>query len=185
MLPFPAVSWVCRRLQLLTGLRQSVLGAVREGLLSTWAAIRVVGPLARANAEHAERLLATVRDKALSTREMNCWFAQYQHAGRTMRERLIAHPQVFLKAVAQKREARDLERLRAGPEGECAADMRALQAISLRLRKRLPSLEEESLPGALTSALTHLRSTLEVLLNELKRYSEHDRRADQHGVIVG
>jgi len=175
------VSWVCRRLQLLAGLPESVLGAVREGVLSTWVATRVVGPLARANAEHAERLLASVRDKPLSTREMKCWFDEYQRASHATRERLIAHPQLFITALAQKREARALERLRAGPEGECAADMRALEAISVRLRKRLPSLEEESLPAALTSALTHLRSTLEVLLNELKRYSERDRRGTVHG----
>lgn len=172
------VSWVCRRLQLLSGLPDSVLGAVREGVLSTWVATRVVGPLARANAEHAERLLASVRDKALSTREMKCWFDEYQRASHSMRERLIAHPQLFIAAVTEKQQARALERLRAGPEGECAADMRALEAISVRLRKRLSTLGEQGLPEALRAAAAHLRSTLEVLLNELKRYGEHDRRGD-------
>jgi len=175
------VSWVCRRLQLLSGLPDGVLMAVREGVLSTWVATRVVGPLARANAEHAERLLASVRDKALSTREMKCWFDEYQRASRSTRERLIAHPHLFLKALAEKSEARALERLRAGPEGECVADMRALEAISVRLRKRLPTLGEQGLPEALRAAAVHLRSTLELLLNELRRYGEHGRRADLHG----
>jgi ParB family chromosome partitioning protein len=175
------ISWVCRRLQLLSGLPEGVLEAVRAGVLSTWGATRVVGPLARANAEHAERLLANVRDKALSTRELNCWFAQYQQASHATRERLIAYPQLFLKALAEKREARALEGLRAGPEGECAADLRALEAISVRLRKRLCTLAEEGLPEALQSAAVHLRSTLEVLLNELKSYSEHDQRGNLHG----
>ena len=175
------VSWVCRRLQLLSGLPESVLGAVHEGVLSTWGATRVVGPLARANAEHAARLLANVRDKPLSTRELNCWFEQYQQASRTTRERLITHPHLFLQALDQKREARAVERLRAGPEGECAADVRALQAISERLRKRLPRLDEQSLPQALEHALAPLRRTLEVLLNELQRYGEGDRRENLHG----
>ena len=158
-----------------------MLGAVHEGVLSTCGATRVVGPLARANAEHAARLLANVRDKPLSTRELNCWFAQYQQASRTTRERLIAHPHLFLQALDQKREARALECLRAGPEGECAADVRAIEAISVRLRKRLPRLDEQSLPEALQSALAHLRSTLEVLLNELQRYGEGDPRRNLHG----
>jgi transcriptional regulator with XRE-family HTH domain len=44
------VSWVSRRLQLLGGLSDALLEAVRQGLVSTWAAVRILGPLARANA---------------------------------------------------------------------------------------------------------------------------------------
>ena len=55
------VSWVSRRLQLLLGLPDGALAAVRGGRLSSWAANRVIVPLARANAEHAERLLAMRR----------------------------------------------------------------------------------------------------------------------------
>jgi ParB family chromosome partitioning protein len=43
------VSWVNRRLQLLSGLPDAALTAVRDGRLSSWAANRVVVPLARAN----------------------------------------------------------------------------------------------------------------------------------------
>ena len=52
------VSWVSRRLQLLSGLPDAALAAVRGGHLSSWVANRVIVPLARANSEHAERLLA-------------------------------------------------------------------------------------------------------------------------------
>jgi ParB/RepB/Spo0J family partition protein len=48
-------SWVNRRLQLLSSLPDTVLVAVRAGRLSTWAAIRVIAPLARASGAHAER----------------------------------------------------------------------------------------------------------------------------------
>ena len=54
------VNWVSRRLQLLSGERglpDAALAAVRGGKLSSWAANRVVVPLARASAEHAKRLL--------------------------------------------------------------------------------------------------------------------------------
>ena len=67
-------SWVNRRLQLLSGLPDAALTAVRNGRLSSWAASRIVVPLARANAEHADRLLTALADAPLSTRELHCWF---------------------------------------------------------------------------------------------------------------
>jgi ParB family transcriptional regulator, chromosome partitioning protein len=42
------VSWVSRRLQLLSGLSDAALTAVRDGKLSSWSASRIVVPLARA-----------------------------------------------------------------------------------------------------------------------------------------
>jgi ParB family transcriptional regulator, chromosome partitioning protein len=44
------ISWVSRRLQLLAGLPDAIVVAVIEGRLSSWAASRVVAPLARATA---------------------------------------------------------------------------------------------------------------------------------------
>jgi hypothetical protein len=46
------VSWVNRRLQLLSALSEATVVAVREGRLSTWSAARVIAPLARANSAH-------------------------------------------------------------------------------------------------------------------------------------
>lgn len=175
------VSWICRRLQLLSGLPESVLCAVREGALSSWVATRVVGPLARANAEHAERLLQGLRATPLSSRELNCWFEHYQRASQVTRERLITHPRLFLEALHANDERRALERLRAGPEGACAADVRSIEVLIVRLRKHLPRLCEQSLPEALVHALGALRMTLEAFLPELRSYCEHDRRGDLHG----
>lgn len=174
-------SWVCRRLQLLSGLPENVLAAVREGTLSTWAATRVVGPLARANAEHAERLLQSARAEALSTRELHCCFEHYRRAGHIARERLIANPRLFLQALRTSDETRAVERLRAGPEGQCAADVRAIEALIVRLRKGLAALSRESLPQALVNALAHLRTTLEAFLPELEGDCEHDPRGDRDG----
>lgn len=172
------VSWVCRRLQLLSALPDPILAAVREGVLSTWAATRVFAPLARANTEHADQLLCALRAKPLSTRELRCWFEQYQRANRSLRERLVSYPQLFLEAVHSRDEQRALEHLRAGPEGECLADLRGIEALIVRLRKRLPTLAADALPEVLASALAHLRSTLQALQNELTRYGEHDSRRD-------
>src|SRR5208283_2929029 len=59
------VSWVSRRLQLLSGLPDEALAAVRAGRLSSWAANRVVAPLARANSDHANRLLERLVNEPL------------------------------------------------------------------------------------------------------------------------
>ena len=64
------VSWVNRRLRLLQGLPDSVLAAGCAGQLSSWPASRILVPWARANTEHAERLLqALARQRC---RRANC-----------------------------------------------------------------------------------------------------------------
>src|ERR1700674_4082382 len=172
------VSWVSRRMQLLSGLPDALLGAVREGALSSWAATRVFVPLARANPAHADLLLAALRSAPMSTRELRGWFEHYQSATRTKRERLVAHPHLFIDALRAHNEQRALDRLRSGPEGECAADLRGIEALIVRLRKRLPTLGAEALPEALAQGFAHLQNTLEAFQNELKRYCEHDPRGD-------
>src|SRR5271165_326129 len=111
------VSWVSRRLALLSALPDAALAAVRAGKLSSWAANRIVVPLARANTEHADRLLAELAVAPLSTRELQCWFEHYERAARPVRERMVNDPRLFLDARRATDERRAGERLRAGPEG--------------------------------------------------------------------
>jgi ParB-like chromosome segregation protein Spo0J len=92
-------SWVNRRLHLLSGLTEAAIAAVREGRLSSWAAARVIAPLARANSAHADRLLRAHSDARLTTRELKQWFAHYQKVRRSVRERMLDHPRLFLKAL--------------------------------------------------------------------------------------
>jgi ParB family chromosome partitioning protein len=131
-------------LQLLGGLSDALLEAVRQGQVSTWAAVRILGPLARANSAHAEQLLATLRTTPLSTRQLANWFAQYQRAARPVRERMVESPQLLLEAVAARQEEKVAERLREGPEGEVLADLRILEAVGARLKRRLSALSSPS-----------------------------------------
>ena len=94
-------SWVQRRLLLLHSLPEGVLEAVRGGSVSCWAAARVFAPLARANAEHAQRLLAGVRSQAMSTRDLHVWFAHYQHAQRRERDHMVDHPRLLIDSVRE------------------------------------------------------------------------------------
>jgi hypothetical protein len=115
------VSWVSRRLQLLSGLPDGALAAVCEGRLSSWAASRVVAPLARANSEHADQLVKALSVAPMSTRELRSWFEHYQKASRIARQRLVSHPHLFLAVLEESIEQCMSERLRDGPEGGTAA----------------------------------------------------------------
>lgn len=170
------MSWVSRRLQLLSGLPDAALTAVREGTLSSWAANRVVVPLARANAEHANRLLTALADAPLSTRELHCWFEHYQKAAHTTRDRMVSHPRLFLDALQENAEQRAGKRLRDGPEGECAADLRCIEAVLARLRRRVATLRP--LPEALIRAVPRLQAAIGALISEIKREGAHDPDRD-------
>jgi ParB family chromosome partitioning protein len=170
------VSWVSRRLQLLSGLPDAALAAVRGGHLSSWAANRVVAPLARANAEHAVRLLAMLATTPLSTRELQCWFEHYQQTPRGAREHMVDRPRLFIDTLVANTAWHVGARLRAGPEGECIGDLRCLEAVIARLRKRVAALRP--LPAPLIAAAPRLRMAIDALTKELEREDTHDPERD-------
>lgn len=171
------VSWVNRRLGLLTGMPQECLTAVREGTISCWAATRVLAPLARANAPHATTLLKSTVAESLSTRDLAQWYAWYQKATRAVRERMVENPGLFLKTLYAQEQELQLEDLRKGPEGQCLKDLRAVDAIVARVRQRLTELSGQEFSPELTEMLRRLRVRLTSWCEDLRRY-EHDQTRD-------
>jgi ParB-like chromosome segregation protein Spo0J len=169
-------SWVNRRLQLLSALPESGLAAVCTGRLSTWAATRVIAPLARASTTHAEQLLAALKQTPLSTRELCRWFDHYQKARRAVRERMVKHPKLFVQALDESAAQDRTDRLRGGPEGECEADMWRINELICRVRKRLGMLTP--LSPELVKVLSCSQVNFEGLQEDIKRYSEHDPDRD-------
>lgn len=170
------VSWVSRRLKLLSGLPDAALTAVREGRLSSWAASRVVAPLARANSEHADQLVKALSGAPLSTRELRSWFEHYQKATRTTRERLVSHPHLFLAALEESIEQCMSERLRDGPEGGCEIDLRRINGLIRSVRKRLPDLCP--LSEELMAAVTLVKTNFEALCQDIKQHADQDSSGD-------
>jgi ParB family transcriptional regulator, chromosome partitioning protein len=170
------VSWVSRRLALLSALPDAALEAMRAGWLSGWSASRVVAPLARANNDHAGRLLQALAAAPLSTRALRSWFAHYQGASRAARERLVDHPHLFVRACQERVEQHAVGHLREGPEGQCEGDLRRLNVIIARVRKMLPRLCP--LPEAVVDAAARVQSSFEDLCHDIKRYSDHDSPRD-------
>jgi ParB-like chromosome segregation protein Spo0J len=172
-------AWVNRRLQLLSSLPDTVLAAVCAGRLSAWAAVRVIGPLARANGVHAEQLQAALEQAPLSTRSLKDWFDHYQKVSRAVRERMVAHPQLFVQVLNESAEQDQAERLRMGPEGECEVDLSRINGMIHRVRKRLAMLCP--LSPELQRAVSRAQASFEALGNDVKRYSHHDRDRDPRG----
>jgi ParB-like chromosome segregation protein Spo0J len=169
-------SWVNRRLQLLSALPESGLAAVCAGRLSTWAATRVIAPLARASSAHAEQLLAALGEAPLSTRELRHWFDHYQKARRAVRERMVKHPKLFMQALNESAGQDRTERLRVGPEGECEADLWRINELICRVRKRLGMLSP--LSQELVTALASAQVNFAGLQDDIKRLSQHDPDRD-------
>ena len=173
------VSWVQRRLQLLGEVPEAVLEAVRRAQVSTWGAVRVFVPLARANADHAQRLLASLGkpQQALSTRELNTWFAQYRCAQRGQRERMVEHPRLLIDSLSERERERSATQLKGGPEQQAVAELGHLHAQLERARRALVALQCP-VGRPLARACRRVHAALPEMDSELRRFS-HDADRDQ------
>jgi ParB family chromosome partitioning protein len=164
------VSWVNRRLQLLGEVSEAVLQAVRSQEISTWSAVRVLAPLARANTEHAQRLLSSLEQskQALSTRELKRWFEHYRCAQRSQRERMVDHPRLFIDSLTEQERDGAAKKLQGGPEQQAVAELGHLQAQLERARKALRVVQcPAGLP--LARACRRVRAALPEMDAELRR----------------
>jgi ParB family transcriptional regulator, chromosome partitioning protein len=133
-------SWVARRLSLIEGLSESILRSVATGAVSTYAASRVLVPLARANTDHAQRLVAHLADHRLSTRELAEFFKHYEASNKQTRERMVADPSLFFKAKKSREDKTTADALRQGPEGSWIKDWDIVKAVIRRLARQLPTV---------------------------------------------
>jgi ParB family chromosome partitioning protein len=119
-------SWVSRRLSILASLPDKVAKSVQRGNISSWAATRVLTPMARANAEHAARLAENLIKHPLSTRQLFIFFKHYQRSNRKVRENMVNDPQLFIKAEETGKNIGKGHLLKAGPEGKFKEDLRII-----------------------------------------------------------
>jgi len=163
---------VNRRLSMIDGISNNILGAVCRGSLSTWSASRVIAPLARAKGEHAEKMVEFLNRHPLSTRDLNRWNQHYQRANRRVREEMVKDPALFLAALTNQEQQKQATTLRQGPEGEWLKDMRTIKAILSRQRKAMAMLfsspHNPSDQQPLRDALLEVKTTLDALLKEVK-----------------
>jgi ParB family chromosome partitioning protein len=171
------LSWVSRRLALMEALSDEILDALCEGKISSWTACRVLAPLARANPEHAELLSRHLISEPLSTREVASLYGHYQQGNSKQRERIVAEPGLFIKAMRARGDQLEAQALTEGPEGQWIKDWRVVAAILRRLHKALATviyagqgvIERRELLRALGDALR----VLEAIQSDVRRIDEH------------
>jgi hypothetical protein len=132
-------SWVKRRLDLVEALPDQILKAVLSSKLSTWAASRVMAPLARANASDAEKLMAQLEKEPLSTRDLSRFYEHYKNSNQSVRSRMVENPPLFIKALNEKDKDKEARDIRDGPEGKWFKDIQ----IVCRMLKRLIETSEQ------------------------------------------
>lgn len=174
------VSWVQRRLVLLGTLSQELVQAVRSARISSWAASRVVAPLARANGEHARALLSSLDTHPLSTRELSAWFQHYQGAQRSQRARMVEHPRLLIESLKERQSERSAKALREGPERELSYELGHLQSLFERVRRRLAQAQVPA-ATALVLACRRVHAAWPEVAHELRRLChDTDANAQQH-----
>ncbi len=93
-----SASWVSRRLALVGELPAAIQEQVQRGALPAHAAMKYLVPLARANADACDRLVAAIAGKGLTNREIGQLYAAWREGLPAIRERVLAAPLLFLKA---------------------------------------------------------------------------------------
>jgi len=172
-------SWVKRRLDLIRALPEDVLNAVRAGHVSTWAASRILAPLARANTEHAQQLTAYLLKDAVSTRELDRFYAHYKRSNRNVRNKMINNPALFLKAAMSRDEDKAAMGLNNGPEGAWLKDINVVFHILIRLKKQLPTVFYPELAEIDRKEIVEVFKKAKAMFEHLhKEIISHDRSAN-------
>jgi ParB family chromosome partitioning protein len=161
-------SWVSRRLALVRELPESLQEEVRQGRLSAQAAMKHLVPLARGNSQQAEQLGKRAAAERLSTRQVGEVVAAWRQADAPLRDRLVAHPELFLRAkaavaaetpepaVLERDLLQDIERI-----GSLARRARATVAV---LQKERPTLSAREVVLVAWNAASHEVGRLHELL---------------------
>ncbi len=134
------LSWVSRRVSLIEDLSEDTLKAVCQGHISTWAATRVLVPLARANPGHAEKLTSHLSAAPISSRNLQAFLRHYENSNRQIRDRMIADPNLFFKAYKAGDEKKRADSLNQGPEGQWIKDFEIVTSMLKRLAKILATV---------------------------------------------
>src|ERR1700681_3534725 len=96
-----SLSWVSRRLALVDQLPESVQQQVRSGAITAHVAMKFLVPVARTHLEDCQRMAEAFAAHRFTSREAGQLYAAWRNASPAIRQRILAQPQVFLKAQRQ------------------------------------------------------------------------------------
>lgn len=177
-------SWVSGRLALLRTLSEDLLQSIRTGAISTWAATRVIAPIARAIPEHGQVLAGHLTKASLSTRELVQFFRHYQKANRKQRENMVGDPFLFLKALQAREEAAKAKSLKEGIEGRWLRDFKAITHMLRGLLREAPRLFYSGQCNldrrVLLTAFEESHEEFMKLEKRIRRYDDHPGNPASH-----
>lgn len=170
-------SWVSRRLGLHRALAPEVRAKVAAGQIPPQAAMKNLLPLARANAEHARKLIAALGTQRVSVRQMGRLYAAWRVADAVGRDRIVSSPLVFLQMEVETQRQTPLH----PPEVErLIQDLGAVAGVCGRAARRAHSgISEDEIEHArkrVSIAWAAARAQFTALAEELDGRLEHDRR---------
>jgi ParB-like chromosome segregation protein Spo0J len=168
--------WVSGRLILYGALSEDLLESIRKGVISSWAATRIIAPIARAIPEHGKILLENLSKASLTTREMVLWFRHYQKANRQQRENMVGAPHLFLKALRAREEVVEAKVLKEGPEGQWLRECKRIAYLLRGLLKEVPTLfgSPSVDQRTLLTAFGESQRLFIKLQNQIRRYACDD-----------
>src|SRR5690606_1678346 len=154
-------------------LPESVHEQVRSGGLSAHAAMKYLLPLARANADAAMRLAASLQALKPTTREVGALYAGWQAGTARTRELILSSPALYLKAQAAGRPAMPSATQRwlndVGALGGIAR--RAHRALEAGLLQQLLEAERQEVEHA----FSRMRAEVERLVDRFELERGHAR----------
>ena len=174
-------SWVKRRLDLLDALPEEAHQGVMSGKLSAWAASRILAPLARANEQDCVNFTRAIIENPLSTRELASLYDHYQKSTRSVRDRIIAKPALFIKTLKEQEQKTAGRKVGEGPEGQWLRDISIVCHILDRLKKISESMFYSTLDRHQKVQCKTWLNSAERRINELKQQAER-KQYDHPGI---
>ena len=154
-----SASWVARRLALVETLPEAVQRQVREGKIGAQIAMRYLVPVARVSAEQCQRMAEAFAQRHWTTRQAADLYHAWRDAKGVVRERILAAPELFLKAREQQ------------PPSKSAleSDMDTIAAIARRALQQSESPPENI--GRLLIKIQQATGLLNQLAQQIKEHN--------------
>ena len=92
-----SISWVSRRVALVQLLPRTIQQQVREGKIAAQTAMKYLVPVARRSVEDCQRMAAAFVLHRCDARQAAQLYGAWRDGSRTVRERILAQPELFLK----------------------------------------------------------------------------------------
>lgn len=132
-------TWVANRLALVEALPQTVQQRVREGKIAAAIAMRYLAPVARVSVEHCQRMADAIANAAQpwTTRQAGELYRAWRQASRSMRERIVAAPELYRKAQQPASSLEKQVNQIAAIAQRALADLESPPPESSRVRRKL------------------------------------------------